>query len=270
VQATYDMIAQQADFANFHTHSIYRLDHMGDYSKVGADGQLKHGNLAESTYSNKLDTYGQMLQLPRQAIINDDLNAFVSLITTLARKGRLAVEKALYALVMESANSFYTSQRGNLNTGAALSITSLGVAEAGLMNQKDANGDPIYAMARYLLVPPALKFLADSIFTSAVLNETTTADKGRPSDNPFRGRFGVVSSPYLQLAALGGSSATTWYLLADPNVLPAFQVAYLNGRRAPVVETADTTFNSLGLQMRSYWDFGVARIDYRGAQKNTA
>jgi hypothetical protein len=91
-----------------------------------------------------------------------------------------------------------------------------------------------------------------------------------PSDNPYAGRFKVVTSPYLSLPTLPGNSSSTWYLLADPNILPAFQVAYLDGRRAPTVETSDAEFNTLGLQMRCYFDFGVARLDFRGAIKNTA
>lgn len=267
IEATYTVVADQADFSNFHTHSIYRLDHLGEFAQVAPSGELEHGSLAQSAYSNKLETYGQMLTLSRQSIINDDLNAFRSLTAQLSRKARIAVEKALYTVLCEGSDVFFTAGQGNKLTGS-LGITELGAAEAALMNMTDAGGDPIYAMPKLLLVPPALKFLADSIYTSAQVNETTTTNKMRPMDNPYRGRFQVVSSPYLSSSAITGSSATTWYLLADPMVLPAFQVAYLDGRRAPTVETADAEFNTLGLQMRCYWDFGVAELDYRGAIKN--
>lgn len=269
IDATYPLIAEQADFSNFHTHTIYRLDHLGEFERLGPGGELKHGSLDQTSFSNKLETSGQMLTLTRQQIINDDLQAFRTLTGQLSRKARIAVEKALYALVLEPSDSFYTTARGNRLVGP-LGIAELGAAEAALMAQADAGGDPIYAMPRYLLVPPALKFLADSIYTSGTINETTTANKGRPTDNPFRGRFQTVSSPYLASSALAGSSPSTWYLLAEPGVLPAFQVAFLDGRRAPTVETADAAFNTLGLQMRCFWDFGVARLDYRGVNKNTA
>lgn len=269
VEATYDTIANQADFSNFHTHSIYRLDMMGDFAAVPKDGEIKHGNLGQSSYSNKLDTYGMMLVLTRQDIVNDDLNAFRSLTAQLARKARLAVEKALYGKVMEASDVFYTTGQGNRLTGA-LGITELAAAEAAMVSQADAGGDPIYAMPRYVLVPPGLKSIATSIFLSELLQGATSSTKGQPSSNPFRGRFEVVSSPFLAATTIPGYSATTWYLIADPNMLPAFQVAYLDGRRAPTVETQDAEFDTLGLQMRCYWDFGVAQIDYRGAVKSTA
>jgi len=210
-----------------------------------------------------------MLTITRQDIINDDLNAFRSLTQQLARKARLAVEKALYTVVMEASDVFYTTGRGNRLTGA-LGLTELAAAEAAMLAMADAGGDPIYAMPRYLLVPPGLKSMATSIFMSELLQGATSSTRGQPATNPFRGRFDVVSSPFLATASLTGYSATTWYLLADPNVLPAFQVAYLDGRRAPTVETADAEFDVLGLQTRVFWDFGVARLDYRGVNKNSA
>jgi hypothetical protein len=269
IQATYPIIAEQRDFANFHQHDIYRLDHLGEFARVPPDGELKHGRLAETAYANKLETYGQMLTLPRQSIINDDLGAFESLVSLLARKARLAAEKALYLQVCENTDNFYTVARNNRHINNPLGIQGLATAEAAMLGQADADGDPIYAMPRYLLVPPALRWLADTIYTSATIQTTTTTDRGRPVDNPFRGRFEVVSSPYLQASTIPGSSSTTWYLVADPALLPAWQIAYLDGRRAPTIETADAEFNTLGLAMRAYWDFGIARIDYRGVSKST-
>lgn len=38
---------------------------------LAPDGELKHGKLGEEAYKNKADTYGQILMLTRQDIIND-------------------------------------------------------------------------------------------------------------------------------------------------------------------------------------------------------
>jgi len=270
VEATYETIADQADFSNFHVHTLYRLDHLGEFAQVAPTGELKHGQLSETSYTNKLDTYGQMLTLSRQAIVNDDLGAFRSLTAQLARKARLAVEKALYQKVMEASDSFYATTKGNKLTANPLSIDGLGKAEAAMFGMTDAGGDPIYATPWYLLVPPQLKPLADQIFVSRTLAVAGSTDKKEPTDNPFRGRFPVVVSPYLASSAIPGYSSTTWYLLANPALLPAFQVAYLDGRRAPTIESTDASFEVLGLSMRCYFDFGTAQLDYRGAIKNVA
>ena len=235
-----------------------------------SDGEIKHGQLVESEYTNTPETHGLMLTLTRQQIINHELSAFRSLVGQLGRRAKIAIERALYSVVMEETDLFYTTARGNRLTSSALSITSLGAARAALAKMQDANGDPLATEGRYLLVPTELELLALQIYTSVTLNETTTTDKPRPVNNPYVNRYQPVASPYLSTGSGGGQSPTTWYLLADPAALPAFQVAYLDGRRKPVVETADAEFNTLGMSMRAYWDFGVARIDQRGVVKATA
>jgi hypothetical protein len=270
VDGTYERIAQQADFNNFLTYTMFRLDHTGEFAKVGPTGEIKHGKLNETTYTNRLETRGQMLTYGRDALINDDTNSFQQLFAAVGRKARLAVERALYTAVMESSDSFYTSAKGNRLTTTPLNVEGLAAGEAAMLGQVATDGDPIYSQPAILLVPPGLKYLADQLWTSAMVNQSPSNSKSQGADNPFRGRFRVESSPFLALPGMPGSSNTTWYLLADPSNLPAFQVAYLRGQRQPTIETADAQFNTLGLQMRCYFDFGVARIDHRGALKASA
>jgi hypothetical protein len=61
-----------------------------------------------------------------------------------------------------------------------------------------------------------------------------------------------------------GYSAAAWYMLADPAEMPVIEIVALNGNVQPVVETADASFNVLGIQMRGYSDVGVAQQEYRG------
>jgi hypothetical protein len=74
------------------------------------------------------------------------------------------------------------------------------------------------------------------------------------------GRYQVVSSAYL-------SSATTWWLVANPADLPTMEVAFLNGQRQPTVEQAEADFDTLGIQVRGYFDFGVSKGDKRAAYR---
>jgi len=43
------------------------------------------------------------------------------------------------------------------------------------------------------------------------------------------------------------------------------EVAFLNGRQEPVVESADADFNTLGIQMRCVYDYGVAFAEKKAA-----
>jgi len=270
IDATYERIAQQADFNNFLTYTQYRLDQTGEFAQVAPDGEIKHGKLSETSYTNKLETSGMMLTLTRQQIVNDDMNALNQLFGTLGKSARIAVEEALYGKIMEASDVFYTSVRGNKLTSNPLGVDGLAEAEAAMLCLVDANGKPIYAQPSILLVPAALKFRAMQLYTSATVNEAATAGSPQGVDNPYQGKFRVETSPFLSLATMAGYSATGWYLLADPNLMPAFQVAYLSGKRQPTIETADASLNTLGMQMRCFFDFGVAQVDYRGAISSDA
>ncbi len=130
---------------------------------------------------------------------------------------------------------------------------------------KDENGDPILASIKNLLVPTALKTLAMQLMSTQQLVGTTTADKLLPSANPHAGRYTPAASPFLD--ADSGGSDKAWYLFADPNIMPAVEVAFLNGVDRPTIESGETNFETLGIQWRAYQDFGVALADYRGAVK---
>jgi hypothetical protein len=84
-----------------------------------------------------------------------------------------------------------------------------------------------------------------------------------PNVNVLAGRYQVVPTSYL-------SSAEDYYLVASPADLPAMEVAFLNGVQSPVVETAEADFNTLGVQMRGYFDFGVAKAEYLASVKGDA
>jgi len=268
VDTTYGMIAKQSDFSNFHQHTHYRLDSKGGFKKVSSSGELQHQQLVESNYTNQLDTEGAILSLPRKAIINDDGNALRDITSMLGRDSALAVQEALDTLVVDNGGSFYSSGNGNLIASNALNVDALDKSAAALMKQTNANGKPIWARPKLIYLPPELEGLASTIYSSQFVTDGTT--KRNPSENQNRGKYKPIVSPFLSLSGLTGSSATTWFMLADPDVLPAFEVAYLNGRRVPTIETADASFNTLGIQFRGYFDFGVGQIDPSGAAKNTA
>jgi hypothetical protein len=45
------------------------------------------------------------------------------------------------------------------------------------------------------------------------------------------------------------------------------EVGFLNGQRAPTVEQADADFDTLGIQVRGYFDFGVSKGESRAAYR---
>lgn len=226
------------------------------FEKVGKGGEIPHGTLGEETYGNKADTYAKMLAITRQDMINDDVGALTNVPRRLGRGSKLKLNDIGWAEFLDN-STFFTAGNGNVNTGVAdMTVGGLAATEAIFEAMTDPDGKPLGAMPTVLLVPTALKAAAMTLMSSErLIDGTGTTIQG--DANIWRGRFKVLSSPYLSNSAYTGYSASAYYMLGDKNDLPLIEIAALNGRVEPVIETADAAFNVLGVQMRGYSDVGV-------------
>ena len=251
--------------SDFKTYTTYRLTGNGIFEEVGKDGEIKHGTLSETSYTNRLATYGRMYAFTRQDVINDDLGLLDQIRKILGRQAALSLNKAVFTKWMATADSFWHANNGNLVTASPLDFLNLGAVSAVFEKMTDENGDPIVMTGAKLLVPSELRLTAERLYQSETLNETTTANKPMATKNIFAGKFPVVSSPYLSNSAITGYSATTWYMVADPSDMAALQVAFLDGKQTPTIESEPAPLEVLGVRFRGYMDFGAARWEKRAA-----
>lgn len=267
VEQTWAEISDISRVNDFKSQTRHRLTASLEYEKVGATGELKSAELGEQEFSIKADTYGKIIGISRQNIIDDDLSAFSDVIRMLGRGAALAINKVFWTKFLDNA-SFYSAGNNNLETGAgtALSLSSLRTVEQTFMDQTDPSGNPLGIDPAMMLVPTALKAQAEEIFNSREVRDTT-ASKKAGTNNVYAGRFRPIVSRYLSLSSIANSSSTAWYLLANPADLATIEVAFLNGRRQPFVEQANADFNTLGIQMRAYHDFGVELREHRAGVK---
>jgi hypothetical protein len=268
VEQTWREIAAIRPVPDFKTITSYRLTGTEQYEKVAPNGELKHGTLGEETYTNKADTYGLLLQVGRQDIINDDLGAITTVPRKLGRGSGLKLNDVFWTVFLNNA-AFFVTANGNYTSGAgtALSIDALTTVAAAFMNMTDTDGKPTGIDPKILLVPPILSATAQQLYKSMEIRDTNSNVK-YPVANPHVNMYRPVVSRYLSNTGYTGYSTTAWYLLADPNDLPVIEVAFLNGQQNPTVETAEADFNTLGIQMRGYHDFGVSLQDPKGGYKS--
>ena len=267
IEDAWRRICKIASVNDFKEHTRYRMTGSFKFQQVGPDGELKHGKLDEMKFGQKADTHGIMFALTRQMIINDDMGAFADIPRQIGMGAAEAIADAVWGLLLSNPNNFFSAANKNYLEGAdtILDIDGLTKAEILFSEQTKPNGRPVGVIPAVLLVPVALKVVAEQLMKSTELNETTTANKARPRSNPHTGKFEVVSSAYLSNASFAGYSSKAWYLFADPNRLSAIEVAFLNGVDRPTVEKTDADFNTLGIQFRGYIDFGSREQDHRGA-----
>jgi hypothetical protein len=276
VDETWKKIVKFGNVNNFYKHERYRMLSNFTFEKLSADGEFKHGKLGEENYEQEIDTYGIMFSLTRKMIINDDLGAFTDIPKNIGMGAGIAINDIAWQTFLNGATidgkTLFHADHGNILADTALNIDGLTAAEEHFLTQKQPKVDkkdkdrPLGIPAKYLIVPTALKVAAEVLMKSAVLDGITELNG---NINPHSGKFEIISSPYLQSSNYTGASSGNWYLMADPNRLAGFEIAFLSGKQHPTIESADADFNTLGIQFRGFIDFGVSAQEYRAALKLT-
>lgn len=262
---TWSRIASITPVNDFKTRTSFRLNGFLTYAEVGKSGDIPHGQVGEEVYTNRAQTYGAMLAITREDFINDDLGALTGVPREL---GFGAIDKLndVFWTIFLNNGSFFDSGNNNVSTGV-LGLDAVTAAEGVLLKQTKPNGEPLALRAETLLVPPELKRKAMSIVGSSLIvtGENTTLGNA----NVWQGELRVESAPYLSNTTYSGSSPVAFYLLANPSRIAVIDVAFLNGRQTPIIETADAEFHTLGIRFRGYHDFGVALQEPRGGVRST-
>lgn len=268
VEQVWRLISATRPVSDFKTTTSYRLTGGFEFEEVAPSGELKHGVGGELSYTNQAKTYGKMFSVSRQDLINDDLGALSQLPARIGRGAALKLNTVFWTEFMNNA-SFFSSGNANYFEGSTtnLQLSSLQTALQRFRDQTDPDGKPMAIAPRLLLVPTALEVTAAALMKSTEVRDTTANTKIGTA-NPFVGMFNAIVSAYLSNSTISGNSSTAWYLLADPADVPVIEVAFLNGVEEPTVESAELDFSTLGIQMRGYFDFGVAKQEYRGGVKS--
>lgn len=261
-------VCSEGDLADFKTSNRYRLNELGNFEEVGATGEIKHGTAGEESATNQLSTYGKMITLSRQMMINDDLSALTKLPAAMAARAAQKIDELFYTRLLSNPSSLFATANKNYQDGAntALSVSSMDAAMQLFKDQTTVDGLPINVVPRYLLVPTALEFTARQILTSSSLTAFGVTDTTNVlTANPMTGaNLEIVVSPYLNSQGLTGSSSVGWYLFGDPNTVDTFEIGYLRGARTPTLEQVALAPDMLGMGWRIYFDLGVREQDHRG------
>ena len=250
---------------DFRAHNRYRLGSFGNLDAKTELSEFKNKSIPDGEKASiTASTKGNLINISRETIINDDLDAFIALSAMLARAAGRTVEADAFALLASNPTltdgiALFDASHGNLaGSGGAVSVTTIEAGRVALASQQDISGND------YLDLRPSVWLGGmSSGGTARVTNDSQydpdTANKLQ-KPNMVRGLFSdVVDSPRI--------TGTEWYMFADPMDAPVIEVAFLNGDEMPFLDSVDS-FNVDGMQWKVRLDYGVAAIDFRGAYKN--
>ena len=259
--------------SDFKVHTGYRLTGANNFGKVGQDGELKHGQLGDESKAYKVDTYGELLGITRQMIVNDDLGILLALMTKIGLDAARRLEAVAWDLVKANTSTFFGSGNKNYISGTdtVLGISGLDAATQKLAEMVDSDGEPVMVTGKHMVVPPALSAEASRLYkaSNVIATGTGSSKKVDADANNYEGQFEPVVVPHLS-ATVDSSNGddAAWYLWGDPSYLSPFAVAFLNGVDRPTIEEVPVSGEYLGKLFRGYLDFGVAQWDTQGAVKS--
>ena len=252
--------------SDFKTVSRVDLGMFPNLDKVEEGAEYNYAKMTDRGVTLALATYGKMFPITRQAIINDDLNAFTKIPGKMGRAAHRTVGNLVYAILTGNPTTadgvalFHASHK-NLATGggSALAVGPLDAARAAMAKQvdKDNIATALNIRPKYLLAPVALQGVAHQLMAS----QTEPGQTNAALANRVANMAEVITDGRLDVA-----STTAWYLSADPATSDTIEVSYLNGVQAPALEQREG-WNIDGVEFKVRHDAGVNLLDSVGLYK---
>jgi hypothetical protein len=252
--------ARPITLADFRARAM--VDFAGDpieLLEVNEAGEFTRGTIREGTNSIRLRTFGRVIGFTRQVLVNDDLDMLLRLPRMFAKAAVAVEDKTLAALlesnpVMGDGVALFAAGHSNLAaSGGAIAEASLSAARLALRTQTGLNGQPVNLVPWAVVIPPEIETTTEKML--AVLAPASSAEV-----NPFQGALKIIVDPWL-------SSATAWYVAADPARSDGLLLAHLEGEVGPQIESR-VGFDVDGLEIKARLDFGCGFVDHRPWYRN--
>jgi phage major head subunit gpT-like protein len=266
---------------DFKAQTRVRLGAFGSLSTVAEDAAYTTLTLADTSATYTPAKRGNLVQITRETIINDDLYAIKQIPQKLAVAAAFTLAEFVYNLLAPNGGNIYDAHplfdsvnhantgviAANLNTansGVALTSGNLQTAIVKMRKQQNMASKPIGLKPRYLLVPPDLEFTAMTILRSAGLPGGNNNDI-----NPMMGYAEPIVAPQLNNLASGPASTSVWIAVADPRVIDTLEVGFVGGQANPVLLIQDMPLYGLNftqdtISYKVRHEYGGAVVDYRG------
>ncbi|WP_240482118.1 prohead protease/major capsid protein fusion protein [Ruegeria marisrubri] len=261
---TFMLFCRQVLATDFKAMHRVQLGEAPQLLEVGESGEFKRGTLGESKESYKVKTYGRVVAITRQTLINDDLDAFTRIPAMYGNSIAQLESDVVWGIItanpaMADGNAlFHTTHKNLAGTGAALDVTSVGAARAAMAKQTGLDKKTVLNVRpAFLIVPASLELKAEQLVAQNLVPAATSSVVPQSIRT-----LAPISEPRLDTA-----SETAWYLAASPNQIDTIENAYLEGQQGAYIETRNG-FDVDGVEIKCRLDFGAKAIDWRGLYKN--
>lgn len=259
---THTVWTHQSTLQDFKAAKRVALSEAPGLLEVKERGEFLDGSLSDAVEPIALKTYGRIVSLSRQMLVNDDLGELTAVPQAMGMAARRTESDIVYTLLvsnptMRDSVALFHANHGNLaSSGLAPSVTTLGAARAAMKRQRGLAGESFLNIEpRFLIVPVELE---TNTFALTAAITPFSVDEAVPE---WIKQLTIISDPRLD-----ENSTTAWYLAADPMLHSTIDVAHLDGE--PVFLDQKNGFASDDLRLKVRLDVGAAAVDWRGLYKN--
>ncbi len=267
-QPSYRRWARRAPNApDFRASDVIQMSAMPDLLQVNESGEFRYGTASDGKVSYAVVTYGRIIGITRQTLINDDLRALERMTTGYAASAARLENRTVYAQLTSNPTMGYDSvalfhaNHGNLaGSGGAIDASTLGAGRTAMRLQKGLQNEELNLAPRWLIVPATQEQKAYQYTSSQYVPAKQT------DTNEFRAGGRTAVEPIVE-AVLDGVSTAAWYMAAGNEQVDTVEYAYLEGAEGVQISSR-VGFTVDGVELKASLDFAAATIDHRGLYKN--
>ena len=270
---TWNLVFRRTTAPDFKSLKFIKLSESPDLTILPEGAPITFGILGDEQETVALATYGKALQLTRQAMINDDLNAFERIPALHGAAAARLEDDVVWAILnanpnMADGNALFSAAHANLAIGVgevgAPTVALLDVANASFRTQTGfapggVAGATLNLRPRTIMVPAALDGT-----TSQLLN--STADPVGINSG-VANRWNTSALRQVTESRLDGGSATAWYLACEPGQADTIVVVFLEGEEVPVL-SEETIFGTGDKRFAVRHTVAAKAVDHRGLYQN--
>jgi ATP-dependent Clp endopeptidase proteolytic subunit ClpP len=265
--ASHTLWVRETEAPDFKTLSRVQRSEAPALLEVAEGAEVTEGSFSERREQYALTTFGRIFSITRQAMVNDDLDAFTTLPAAFGQSARRKEADIVYAILtsnpdMSDSVALFHASHGNLSgSSGAPAVPTLSIARAAMRKQTGPGGvGYLNLVPRYLIVPPELETTCEELIASTARSDQSNPNAG---NNAFVRSLQLVVDPRLS------SEPTVWYLAADSRQVDTVEVARLAGQRGVAIEE-DYDFATGNFRLKAVLDFAAAPIDWRGLYRYAA
>lgn len=279
---TFGPLVRRVTVPDFKPVTRAQLGEAPRLEKVNEAGEYKRGTIREAGEVYSIATFGKIVGITRQALVNDSLDALGSLPRKFGEQAAQIESDLVWAEILANPTMgdgtalFHSANHKNDATVPVLlsspaAVAAITAGRVAMAKQYGLDGRTVLNIRpTHLIVPPSSATDAERITAKGVFAQTTdtiVVDAIRRLEIISENRLENGTVHPITGAALSGSTAR-WFLAAATSMgQECVELAHLDDMGAVTLER-EVAFNTDGIEFKVRLDAAAKVIEWRGLYRN--